>query len=174
MVDHAEVTPWPRKGQFWAHLEPLELVQVTCDVPTDENTVSFRRWHPMTFEVNKPEDDMVFLQPLSPTVFRYLWYDVHLQWTGHAGALGQSLNDVELPEEPSPGMAFIDTNTEEIFFVGPPRGKTRVGVVRILADWPVGEALVKGELRLRPYPPVPTPEPRGHDRYSVLKGDSSV
>lgn len=172
MVDHAEVTPWPRKGQFWAHLEPLELVQVVSEVLTDENTVLFQRWHPMTFEVDKAE--MVFLTPLSASVFRYLWYDVHLQWTGHAGALGQSLNNVELPEKPRPGMAFIDTNTEEIFFVGPPRGKSHEGVVRVLADWSVGEALVKGELRLRPYPPVPTPEPRGHDRYSILKGDSSV
>jgi hypothetical protein len=109
MVDQAEVTPWPRKGQFWARLEPLELVQVTSEVPADENTVSFRRWHPMTFEVSKPENDMVFLPPLSATVFRYLWYDAQLQWTGAEGARRHSPMDVPMPEEPLPGMALIDT-----------------------------------------------------------------
>jgi hypothetical protein len=176
MPDHTEVTPWPSKGQFWASLEPLMLLQVTEEVLAEDNCICFRRWLPPAFEVGGQNADMVVIgPPLASDHFRYLWHDIYMQWEGTKGArqLRLSHTSIELPSKPLPGTAFIDALTERVFFIGPP-DEAKEGVVRVLADWAVGIKMAAEQLLIQPYPLMTPPEPPMTGRYNVLKGKDLV
>lgn len=160
-----EVTPWPNKGQFWASLRPLVLLQVRYEVPNEETLISFRRWLPPTFEANEPEHDITVVAPLDPSHYRYLWYDICVPWTDIH--LWSALESV-----PVPGMSFIETESERLFFLGPFDVRAEDGAVRILADWDVGAGLDRS--LFIPCPAMTSSEPRGNNRYAILSGKDRV
>lgn len=109
-----EVTPYPEKGQWWAHKVPLLLYQV--EWPGD--LITFKEWHPL-----EGIRDASFVGPLNSDEWAYLWF---------SGEIG--LNLLKELEPVRVGDAYM-VGPDQIFFVG---GVNRLNAtVVVLSDNPV-------------------------------------
>lgn len=116
-----------KKGDFYAYLDPLLLVQVESH---DETTCTFQGWvDPMCLTSYCPPDrpgEVKIFTPLTAERYRYLWF--------HDSTL--ELGD-DFASTAGPGAIYLERSTSRLLFLGPTRSEGRK--VEVFADWDVLE-----------------------------------
>jgi hypothetical protein len=142
-MEITQIRPFPEKGQWWAHGNPLVLHQVAY--PGTEIT-AFKMWHPL-----EGVTDASYVMPLGPE-WSFLWFE------------GIVSMDYFREKPLRTGDTYWSPHSQMIFFIGPVDRKNNV--VTILSDIqiPIGPdftRLTRGPID------VNTESPTAYDR--ILK-----
>lgn len=118
----SETARWPEKGQFWASLSPLYLVELT-DVNADMISFAGLRWTP-----NEARSEVMWVGPMKEN-FRYLW-QVSLHNKKDLDPKGEckfQVGDIFLLFQGGPDAH------EQLVFIGP---ETNDEMIQVCTDFP--------------------------------------
>lgn len=110
-----EVSPYVRRGSFWAWLHPLALARAKLDSDS-EDSACFEAWTPFGMK------EALALMPVKYDVARLLWYNQ--VWPLPHRSVSYTVGDVVIVEN------------HRLWFVGPDTNEYQI---QTLADWKVDE-----------------------------------